>query len=291
VFHIIRLGQLVGPLAAGVLISLLGAANVLLVDAATFTISAALVAFGVPSAAGARAKIEAEGKRGYLSDLAVGVPAAGSGGEKVEAAEGKRGYFSELLEGLRFVRANRLILSMILVATVGNFLDIPPISVIVPVYAKTFYGSAESLGVVLGAIGAGALAGTLLFGVVGRRLPRRLTFLSCFVAGPLLIYGALAATPPVAVMAVVGAIGGLIAGPINPLYTTVIQENTPPRMQGRVFGALSALALAGIPVGGAGGLRGRGGRDRPDHHRDGRHLPSDDARHISEPGAPPDGRQ
>ena len=246
-----RMGQLVGPPLAGVLIALIGAANVLFVDAATFSISAALVAVGVSSVVTGSARIEPEGKRGYLSDLAHGVPPAASSDAKTEAGEGKPGYFSELVEGLRFVRANRLLLSMILIATVGNFIDIPLISVVIPVYAKTFFGSPESLGVVLGAFGAGALAGTLLFGAVGGNWPRRLTFLTCYVTGPLIIFGTLATTPPLGVLVVAAAVAGLIFGPINPLYTTVIQEKTPPEMLGRTFGVLVALALAGIPVGSA----------------------------------------
>jgi hypothetical protein len=46
-------------------------------------------------------------------------------------------------------------------------------------------------------------------------------------------------------------LAGVLFGPINPLYTTVIQENTPPQLLGRTFGALIALALAGIPLGAA----------------------------------------
>jgi hypothetical protein len=42
---------------------------------------------------------------------------------------------------------------------------------------KTVYGNAESLGVMVGAFGGGALAGTLLYRAVAHRLPRRLTFL------------------------------------------------------------------------------------------------------------------
>jgi MFS family permease len=217
-----RLGQLVGPLIAGILIAVIGATNVLLVDAATYAFSAALVAVVVPAVASAGAEVEARRKRGYLP---------------------------ELLEGLRFVRTNALILSIILLATLTNFLDVPLVQVVLPVYARTFYGSAASLGLMLGALAAGALAGTLLFGAVGRRWPRRLTFLACFVTGPLLVYGSLAATPPLAVVVAAGALGGLIAGPINPLYETVIQERTPPPMLGRVFGTLNALAQAGIPFG------------------------------------------
>ena len=246
-----RIGQFAGPPLAGVLIALIGAANVLFVDAVTFSISAALVALGVSSVVTGTARVEAESKRGYLTELAHGVPRARSSDAKTEADEGRRRYLSELLQGLRFVRANRLLLSMVLIATVGNFLDIPLISVVLPVYAKMFFGNPESLGVLLGAFGAGAFAGTLLFGAVGRSWPRRLTFLTCYLTGPLVIFGSLAATPPLGVLVVAAAVAGLIFGPINPLYTTVIQENTPPQLLGRTFGALIALALAGIPLGAA----------------------------------------
>ena len=147
------------------------------------------------------------------------------------------------------MRTSALLLSIILVATVANFLEKPLVSVTAPVYANTFYGSAASFGAMFGAFGAGALAGTLLFGAVGHRLPRRLTFLSCLVAAPLILFGTLAATPPLAVVVAALAVAGLIFGPTNSLFATVIQENTPPQMLGRVFGALTALAQAGIPFG------------------------------------------
>jgi predicted MFS family arabinose efflux permease len=71
------------------------------------------------------------------------------------------------------------------------------------------------------------------------------------VAAPLIIFTTLAATPPLAIVVTAGALGGLFAGPINPLYETIIQENTPPQMLGRIFGTLNALAQAGIPLGAA----------------------------------------
>ena len=80
-------------------------------------------------------------------------------------------------------------------------------------------------------------------------MPRRLTFLSCFVAAPLVGFGTLAATPPLGVVVAAAALAGLIAGPINPLYETVIQERTPPQMLGRTFGTITALAYVGIPIG------------------------------------------
>ena len=216
-----RLAQFAGPPVAGVLIVALGATGVLWLDAVTFTVSAALVAVAVPAVRAAREDQES----------------------------GSQGYVAELLEGLAFVRGNTLILSMVLVATVANLLDSPLQAVILPIYADEIFGSAVSLGIMLGGFGGGALAGTLLFGVVGHRLPRRLTFMICWViAGPL-AYLTLAATPPLPVIVVMFALVGILAGPINPIYSVIFQEHTPVQMRGRVFGVLNALAFSATPLG------------------------------------------
>src|SRR5919204_490225 len=92
---IVRLGSVLGPFLAGFLIAGIGAVNVLFVDAGTFSISALLVAAGIPRSVDARERRPVEDER--------------------------RRYFAELADGLRFVRSTAFLLSMILVATVGNF--------------------------------------------------------------------------------------------------------------------------------------------------------------------------
>jgi MFS family permease len=217
-----RLSFLVGPPLAGILIAVLGASNVLWINAASFVVSAALIALLVP----------------YAREAYEGA-----------STEGVRGYFAELLEGLRFVRGNLLVLSMVLVVTVANLLDDPLISVILPVYSREYFGGAVGVGVMLGSFGAGALAGTILFGVIGHHLPRRLTFIVSFISAGPLPYVVLAVYPPLLVAAAGWALGGILCGPLNPLIMTVIQEHTPQQMRGRVFGALNALAMGGIPFG------------------------------------------
>jgi len=59
-----RLAQLAGPLIGGVLVAATGAANVLLLDAATFLLSAAFVAIAVPSHTDAEDKQSSSGFRG-----------------------------------------------------------------------------------------------------------------------------------------------------------------------------------------------------------------------------------
>jgi MFS family permease len=132
---------------------------------------------------------------------------------------------------------------------VANFLDVPLISVILPVYARHFFGSSTSLGVIIGAFAAGAVLGTVFYGAVARRLPRRPAYIACFIAVPALVYPALAVTPPLGILVAVGVLVGLIAGPINPLFLTVVQERTPPAMSGRVFATATAVSQFGIPFG------------------------------------------
>lgn len=212
--------DLLGPPLAGVLIALLGPSNVLFLDAATFAVSAAMIAGAVPR-----------------PDL---VPAG-------EATTGG-GYFANLLEGLRFIRGDRLILSIVIVAVVTNFLDSPIFLVVLPVYADANFGSAVVLGIMFAGFGGGSLVSTLLFGVLGHRLPRRATLIACWIVVGLPFW-VLATTPSLPVTVAALAITGLAAGPINPLIFTVVQERTPEHLRGRVIGALWALALAASPLG------------------------------------------
>ena len=239
-----RLAQLVGPIIGGILVAAVGAANVLLLDAVTFLVSAAAVAVAVPSHADTNT--DAEGK---------GNTPGSRGRDQQVFADSRfmrspaRQYLSELRDGLRFVRTSGLLISLIVIATVAGLLEKPLMSVVAPVYAQDNYGGAASFGAMLGAFGAGALSGTLAFSVVGHRLPRRLTFLTCMLVAPLVMFGALAATPPLPALLAALAVSGVIFGPMNSLFATAVQETTPTELLGRVIGTVSAFSMLGVPLG------------------------------------------
>ena len=209
---------LLGPPLAGVLISVFAPGNVLWIDAATFVVSAALVAALVPARC----------------------PEAG--------ARGAGRYLAELVEGVAFIRRDRLVVWMFGIGVVANSLAVPLVVVVLPFFAREAYGSAVDLGLMLGGFGGGALAGTSLYAVFGARLPRRATLVAAIslLGVP---FWVLVAMPPLG-----GAIGalfvaGLALGPPNPLTYSVLQERTPPRMLGRVLGAGISLSMVGAPVG------------------------------------------
>ncbi len=210
---------LLGPLVAGLLIALIGASNVLFIDAATFAFSAALIA----------ALVQARGK-------------GRSTGEE------RASYVAELREGFSFLRENQVILIVALVATTVNFLMTPFGTVVLPVYAKQVFGSSVKLGLIIGAVSAGELAGTILYGMVAQRIPRRVLFIGAFILTGVLGMS-LALLPGIVILVAELAIIGLATGPLNVLIQTVLLERVPQDLLGRVLGLLGACASAAAPLG------------------------------------------
>lgn len=218
-----RLAQLLGPAAGGLLIAAGGAHNALLFDAATFAISATAVAIAVPTL---RRVAEA----------------------KTEHAEGLGDYLAELAEGLRFIREDTLVLSIVIVYTATEFLDAPLTPVILPVYADSVYGSAAKLGLMVAGLGAGALAGSLLFGAVGHLVRRGRLFVWSMIALQLPFW-VLAATPALPVAMLCLFVTGLAAGLLNVLLHTAVQDRIPHHVLGRVLGTFFAIGMSAVPLG------------------------------------------
>ena len=218
--HVIeRSARMVGAPLAGFLIGILGTANVLWLDAASFFISAGIVWFLVPL-------IRVHGE------------------EKPEPGK----YFEELKVGLRFIRADQLILSIVVMVMLLNFLDAIFGGVLQPVYVNEVYGSALNLGLLIAANGAGAVIGGLVFAAYGHRLPRHATFVGAFMLTSFRFW-VYALYPPILVLVVATLICSIGAGPLNPIIGAVEFERIPPTLRGRVFGAITAGAWVAMPLG------------------------------------------
>jgi hypothetical protein len=216
-----RSAGLVGPPLSGVLIGVIGASSVLWIDAATFLVSAGVVAALIPPAA-----------RVAQSD----------------APGGATSYVQEITDGFRFLWADRHLLVFGIAFAVAGMLAEPVYGVILPVYAKEVYGSAVDLGIVFAGLAAGSLAGNLIYIAIGPRLPRRGTFILGFAVRALAFW-VLLPMPPVIVVAGAIAIAALFVEPGNPLFDTIMQERVPAGMRGRVYGAFGALSVSLRPVG------------------------------------------
>jgi len=237
-----RGARLAGAPLAGLLVAWLGPLPVLVVNAATFGLSALVVAAGVPA-----------GLRPAADDEAAAADAA-AGPARAEGSAGRgpgapAGYWTALADGVRVLWRHRLLRAVTVMVLVTNALDIGRSSVILPVYAAGELAGATSFGLLVGAGGFGALVGALLFSVVGTRLPRRATYAIGFLlAGPPVFF-VLAARPGLAWCLVATVLAGLAAGSINPIIGTVMLEQVPPSMRARVQGVIGAGAWAAMPAG------------------------------------------
>ena len=212
-----RSSRLVGAPLAGVLIAVIGTANVLWIDAASFFVSAALVA------------------------VAIRAPRP----KPQEAAPTR--YFDEMRNGLKFLGGRRLIQVMVMVVMVTNFVDAAFAGVLMPVYAKRVWGTAVNLGLIIAVTGGGSVLGAILFGALGRRVSRYATFVGMFVVASSL-YWSLALFLPFPIILIAALITGIAAGPLNPIIDAVLYERVPPDMRGRVFGTITAGAWLTMPL-------------------------------------------
>jgi predicted MFS family arabinose efflux permease len=159
------------------------------------------------------------------------------------------GYWRRLGEGLAFVVRDRLLRAVVLLVLVTNALDAAKNTVLLPVAAERELGGGPVLGLLVGTMAGGALAGSLLFGAVGHRLPRRAAFVGAFaVAGPP-PYLALAGGLPLPVLVAVTLVSGAAAGALNPILGAATLERVPEGMRARVFGLVGAGAWAAMPIG------------------------------------------
>jgi MFS family permease len=216
-----RAATLVGLPLAGALIATLGPSTVLLFDAATFGVCAVLIG---------------------------GLVRVGYADAAIEEA-GEQGYAAALRSGFRHVREDRLILGIISMLFMTNMFDQAFATVFVPVWVREGPHGPAALGVVGTAFGLGAVAGNILFTILGPRLPRRRTFSVCFfVGGPAQLL-ALALSDQVWVVLATAAVSGALMSTVNPILLASVYRRIPVHLHGRVMSVLIAFSWAGIPFG------------------------------------------
>ena len=209
--------RMLGAPVAGVLIALIGAPNLLLVDAASFLVSAVVVAVLVPKPAPV---------------------------ERVRTP-----YVADLRAGLGYLRRDHLARSVTVMCMLTNMLDAGMAAVLLPVHAKEILHSSQALGLIIGVSGACGLAGALCFGAFGARLPRRTTFLIAYALGGAPRFVALALGAPLPIILAVTAAGAFAGGTLNPIMDTALLERIPSELRARVWGVIYAAVMAAMPAG------------------------------------------
>jgi MFS family permease len=205
-------GEILGPLAAGVVVAAAGAGWAIAIDAATFAISAA-----------------------FLVRLRV----------RAHVARETASFLSDLREGWGAFRSRSWVWTIVGYFAVANLLW-GAWSALGPVVADRDLGGAAAWGAVLAAIGAGALVGSLW---AARAKPRRPLVVVALTEGvfalPLAFLAAGAAVPLLALGALLSG-GAMMLG--NAVWETTLQRHIPHEKLSRVssydwFGSLAFYPL------------------------------------------------
>jgi MFS transporter, DHA3 family, macrolide efflux protein len=223
-----NVGLLVGPAVSGLGIALIGAQNVLYVDAATFFISA-LCLFPI-----------------HMHETLDRSRVAGKGLTS--------GITSDLLAGFRFVFVEQKTVLMLMLTATLYSVGISAFIFLLPVFAKEVLGVGPvQLGWLWSALGVGMLLASLsLTSVTQGDVSWRLRFMSGALAiGGLAVAALGFLDAPVAAGALIAVIGGSTAM-FTPLVWTMLQELTPTHLLGRVFTSFATGGMAASMAGMAG---------------------------------------
>jgi DHA3 family macrolide efflux protein-like MFS transporter len=223
-----NVGLLVGPAVSGLGIALIGAQNVLYVDAATFFISA-LCIFPI------RVRETFDSIRTASNGLTEGIA-------------------SDLMAGFRFVFVEQKTVMLLMLTATLYSVGISAFIFLLPVFAKEVLGVGPiQLGWLWSALGVGMLLASLvLTSVTQGDVPWRLRFMSGALAiGGLAVAALGFLDAPIAAGALIAVIGGSTAM-FTPLVWTMLQELTPTHLLGRVFTSFATGGMASSMAGMAG---------------------------------------
>lgn len=162
-------------------------------------------------------------------------------------AEKSRNVLGDIVEGVRFILSRRDFVLLIGLTYSTHFFGMQYLQ-LMPFFAKRFGREADGFGIMLSALGLGALAGTFTVGKV-RAHPRA----GYFMLGGTLTFTAavisFAFAPSFYVALAFLFLGGLSNTIFFVIAMTILQLRVPERMRGRVMG-IYTITFSFIPLGG-----------------------------------------
>lgn len=232
-----RTASMLGAGIAGILVAGLGAQNALLVDAVSFGLSAAVMAWAT---------------------VGLGGPVAPD--PEVAPAAGTAAYLVQLREGWDFLRRDPLLLGITVMVALTNLLDAAWSAVLLPVWSVESGAGAATLGLVLAVFSGCSALGSVCAAAWAARLPRFRVYLLAFLLAGLPRFAVFALESPLGAVIAVFVVSGFASGFLNPVLGAVIFERIPTPLVGRVSSLSTAMCFALMPFGGIlGGLLVDGG--------------------------------
>jgi DHA3 family macrolide efflux protein-like MFS transporter len=214
------LNQVIGLSIGGVVVALLGVTIPIEYDALSFFLAAGLVALVSQSA-----------------------------GRPKDATRSPQAKFTEeFLEGIRFIRENRFLVELIVLAVFLNFFGNAIGALFAPYSKIVLHGGASTYGF----LGATLAIGTIIGAAVVGKLDIRNSSGKFVLAGGAVIGASIAAlglSSTIPVSLVVVLVLGIALSIANIPISVLLQARVPPRLMGRVMAAALSLILVGGPFG------------------------------------------
>jgi Na+/melibiose symporter-like transporter len=222
-------GQVAGPGVGGLLVSLVGAAAVVLVDAATFVVSAVtLLAVGTPEA----------------------VPAPGPDRPRL---------LPQIRDGVRYVVRDPVLRALALCSALSNFAFAIASAVTIVFAGRTLGLPAALIGLLIAAGSGTVMAGAALTPRLAARFgSARIIWLSLAVTGPLNLLGVLAQPGRLVLLLLVGIAAGEFGQIVYAITSVSLRQQVcPERLLSRVNATMRVAIMGLFPLGAVlGGLLG-----------------------------------
>ncbi|MCU1408403.1 MAG: transporter [Microbacteriaceae bacterium] len=214
-------GQVIGPGIGGALVSLVGAAAVVLIQSATFAVSAA--------------SLLAIRTREPVIPVHLGRPK----------------LWAQILEGLAFVGRNRILRATALASAVGNFSFALASAVSFIFMTRTLGLAAAAIGVIVAAGSVTALLGAATTPRLSRRFgSARIIWLSLAVTGPITLLIPLSQPGWGVALFIVGTAAGELGQIVYAVTNVSLRQRLcPDAMLGRVTATMRFLIMGLLPVG------------------------------------------
>jgi MFS family permease len=223
-----RTAGMLGAGLGGGLIALVGPTNALVVDAASFGLSALVLAWAT---------------RGLARS---GAPATEDVAEPADEAP----YLRRLQEGWTFLRGDRVLVGITVMVALTNLIDMAWAGVLLPVWGVESGGGAAAIGLVFAVFSGTSALGAICAAAWADRLPRYPTYLAAFLICGAPRFVVVALDSPLWGVLAVSVAGGFAAGFLNPILGAVIFERIPEHLMGRVTSLTTACCYALMPFGG-----------------------------------------
>ena len=199
--------RLVGPTIAGFAVALAGITQAYLLQLVTYIFAA-------------------------MFTVLLSVPLFSSRADRTE--EPRTSILQDTRAGLAYIKSDKVILALIMLALVSSALGMPYIN-LMPIFAKDILKvGPEGLGILLGASGVGSLFGALLFaGNPGRGKGGKFLIFQSVIFG--IVLAAFSFSPWVALSIPLLVVVGLTGTGANIFNNTLIQTHTPASLRARVL--------------------------------------------------------